>query len=138
MNPDAPPSPTRGFLPWLTRRAGRQPLTARRAVGIIILATLGITIAGGIFVRLLDHKDFGSLGQGMWWAVQTVTMVGYGDVVPHSSVGRVIGSVVVVTGIVLIALVTGSGTAVLVAQERQRQGTLEETRAARRPAIGLT
>src|SRR5207237_5183395 len=101
-----------------------------------ILATLVITIAGGIFVRLLDHKDFGSLGQGMWWAVQTVTTVGYGDVVPHSSVGRAIGSVVMVTGIAFIALVTASVTAMLIEQARQRHEAPEDPLAARLDELG--
>jgi voltage-gated potassium channel len=136
MNPDAPPSRPRGFLPWLARRFGRRPLTARRAVGIIIVATVLITVAGGITIRLVDQKDFSSIGQGMWWAVQTVTTVGYGDVVPHSSVGRAIGSVVMLTGIAFIALVTASVTAMLIEQARQRQEAPEDPLAARLDEIG--
>jgi voltage-gated potassium channel len=136
MNSDAPPSHPRGFLPWLTRRAGSQALTARRAVGIIILATLGVTIIGGILVRLLDHKDFSSIGQGMWWAIQTVTTVGYGDVVPHSTVGRVIGAVVMLNGIAFISLITASVTAMLIEQARQRQQGPEDPLAAKLDEIG--
>jgi len=131
MNADAPPPKQRGFLPWLSRTAGRKPLTARRAVGIIIVATALITVAGGITIRLLDHKDFSSLGQGMWWAVQTVTTVGYGDLVPHSTVGRVIGSVVMLTGIAFISLITASVTAMLIEQARQRSRSPEDPLAAR-------
>ena len=131
MNADAPPPKQRGFLPWLSRTAGRKPLTARRAVGVIILATLVITIAGGIFVRLLDHKDFSSFGEAMWWAIQTVTTVGYGDVVPHSTVGRVIGSVVMLNGIAFISLITASVTAILIEQARQRSRSPEDPLAAR-------
>jgi voltage-gated potassium channel len=136
MSPDIPPPHERGFLPWLTRRAGSQPLTARRAVGIIILATSVITVAGGITVRLLDHKDFSSVGEGMWWAIQTVTTVGYGDVVPHSTVGRVIGSVVMLTGIAFISLITASVTAMLIEQARHRQQGPEDPLAARLDEIG--
>jgi voltage-gated potassium channel len=127
MSPDAPPPHERGFLPWLARKSGQRQLTARRAVGIIIVATSLITVAGGITIRLLDHKDYSSVGQGMWWAVQSVTTVGYGDVVPHEAAGRVIATVVMLTGIAFISLVTASVTATLVEQARQgRQGT-EET-----------
>lgn len=136
MNQDAPPPDQRGFLPWLAQRFGRRPLTARRAVGIIIFATALITVAGGITVRLLDHKDFGSIGEGMWWAVQTVTTVGYGDLVPHSTVGRAIGSVVMLTGIAFISLTTASVTALLVEQARQRQQGPEDPLAARLDEIG--
>jgi voltage-gated potassium channel len=115
----------------MARRFGGQPLTARRAVGIIILATGLITVAGGITIRLLDHKDFSSIGQGMWWAVQTVTTVGYGDLVPHSTVGRAIGSVVMLTGIAFISLITASVTAMLIEQARQRRPSPEDPVAAR-------
>jgi len=90
-------------------------------VGIIITATVLITVAGGITIRLLDHQDFGSIGEGMWWAVQTVTTVGYGDVVPHDTGGRLIASVVMLTGIAFLSLITASVTALLVEQARQRR-----------------
>jgi voltage-gated potassium channel len=111
----------------MARKSGRRPLTARRAVGIIIVATSLITVAGGITMRLLDHKDYSSVGQGMWWAVQSVTTVGYGDVVPHEAGGRVIATVVMLTGIAFLSLVTASVTAMLVEQAQQRRQGTEET-----------
>ncbi len=127
MSPDAPPPEERGFLPWLARKSAQRSLTARRAVGIIIVATSLITVAGGITIRLLDHKDYSSVGQGMWWAVQSVTTVGYGDIVPHEAGGRVIATVVMLTGIAFLSLVTASVTAMLVEQARQRRQGTEET-----------
>ena len=62
----------------------RKPLTARRAALIIASYTVLVTFAGGFIASLADHKDFDSLGEGLWWALQTVTTVGYGDVVPSS------------------------------------------------------
>jgi voltage-gated potassium channel Kch len=99
-------------------------------VGIIIVATVLITISGGITIRLLDRKDFSSLGEGMWWAIQTVTTVGYGDVVPHGVGGRIIGSIVMLTGIAFLSLVTASVTALLVEQARQRRQGADESVAA--------
>ena len=96
-------------------------------MGIIIVATALITVAGGITIRLLDHKDFSSIGEGMWWAVQTVTTVGYGDVVPHGTGGRLIGAVVMLTGIAFLSLVTASVTAMLVEQARQHRQAPEDT-----------
>jgi voltage-gated potassium channel len=121
MNEDPPPPHPQGFLAWLARRSGDRPLTARRALAIIMVATLAITVAGGVAIRLLDHKDFDSIGEGMWWAVQTVTTVGYGDVVPSGTGGRLIGTVVMLTGIAFISLITASVTALLVEQARQRR-----------------
>jgi voltage-gated potassium channel len=119
MNPDASPRNDHGLLPLLAERLGRRELTARRSLGIIIGSTATVTLAGGILMRLLDGKDFSSFGEGMWWAVQTVTTVGYGDVVPHNAGGRVIATVVMLTGIAFISLITASVTATLVQQRRQ-------------------
>jgi voltage-gated potassium channel len=121
MNPDTPPHDQRGLLPWMAKRMGGRELTARRSLEIIIGTTMAVTVAGGLTIRLLDHKDFGSIGEGLWWAVQTVTTVGYGDVVPHNAGGRVIATVVMLTGIAFISLITASVTATLVEQGRQRR-----------------
>jgi voltage-gated potassium channel len=126
MNPDTPPPDVRGLLPWMTKRMGGRPLTARRSLGIIIGATLTVTVAGGLTIRLLDHKDFSSIGEGLWWAVQTVTTVGYGDVVPHSAGGRLIATVVMLTGIAFISLITASVTATLVEQNRRRRQGVDD------------
>jgi voltage-gated potassium channel len=130
MNSHAPTPTDQGLFPWLARKLGSQPLTARRSLVIVIGSTTAVTIAGGLLIRLLDRKDFGSIGQGMWWAVQTVTTVGYGDVVPHNAGGRLIGAVVMLTGIAFISLITASVTATLVEQTRDRRhqgGSVEES-----------
>jgi voltage-gated potassium channel Kch len=109
------------MLPWLAKRLGGRELTARRSLQIIISATLIVTVVGGLAIRLVDRKDFSSIGEGMWWAVQTVTTVGYGDVVPHGTGGRLIATLVMLTGIAFISLVTASVTATLVEQNRRRR-----------------
>jgi voltage-gated potassium channel len=112
-------------------RQGRGGLTGRRAALIIVLATVFVTVAGGVVVRLADHDDFGSIGESMWWAVQTVTTVGYGDVVPHNTVGRLIGAVVMLNGIAFISLITAAVTATLVEQARHKPQDPEEPIAAK-------
>jgi voltage-gated potassium channel len=96
-------------------------LTIRRATVTIVAVTLIVTIGGGVTIWLLDHKEFSDLGTSLWWAVQTVTTVGYGDVVPHQATGRVIGTVVMLTGIGFIAVMTAAVTASLIEQARRRQ-----------------
>ena len=105
--------------PFVLRLAERE-LTARRAGTAIALITLAITLAGGLLVTIVDRKDFPTLGRGMWWAVQTVTTVGYGDVVPTTTEGRVIGTVVMVTGIGFLSVVTAAITATFVESARRR------------------
>jgi voltage-gated potassium channel len=57
----------------------------------------------------------------MWWAVQTVTTVGYGDVVPEHVLGRLIGGALMLQGIALLTVITASVTATLIEQARQRR-----------------
>ena len=52
----------------------------------------------------LNRWKFPDLGVGMWWALQTVTTVGYGDVTPHDTVGRLVGAVIMLESIAFGAL----------------------------------
>jgi hypothetical protein len=97
------------------------PETPRRAAMQIASTTVVIALAGGVLAWALDRKDFPSLGEGLWWSLQTVTTVGYGDVVPHSTEGRVIGGVVMLTGVAFIAVITSAVTAMLIESARQRR-----------------
>ena len=104
----------------LMRTLQRKPLTPRRAAGIIATYTLVVTIAGGVVAWLADRKDFHSLGAGIWWSLQTVTTVGYGDVVPRGTEGRLIGAVVMVSGIGFLTVITAAVTAALIESARRR------------------
>ncbi|HEY2814384.1 MAG TPA: potassium channel family protein [Acidimicrobiales bacterium] len=110
--------------------------TVRNAMAVILLATVVTTVAGGFIVWLFDPHDFTDLGLAMWWALQTVTTVGYGDVVPTNGFGRVVGAVVMLESIAFISIVTAAITSIFVARaRRERTGNIEapemdETRAA--------
>jgi voltage-gated potassium channel Kch len=103
-------------------RVVHAPLTARRAGMLIACATIAVTIVGGVLVTIIDPKDFPTLGKGMWWAVQTVTTVGYGDITPTTTSGRLIGTVIMVTGIGFLSVVTASITAAFIEAARKRIG----------------
>jgi voltage-gated potassium channel len=107
-------------VPLTARLLLRESLTARRAAAIIAAFTLLITVAGGILERLVDHQEFRTIGKGLWFALQTVTTVGYGDVTPRQSDGRFIGAVVMLTGIGFLAVITASVTASLIETSRRR------------------
>jgi voltage-gated potassium channel len=117
MGTNDPPVARARAVKMLTRK----PLTVARATQLIVIVTLIVTVGGGVAIWLLDHKEFSDLGTSLWWAVQTVTTVGYGDVVPHATVGRVIGTLVMLTGIGFIAVMTAAVTASLIEQARRRQ-----------------
>ena len=110
----------------LVRALESKPLTARRAAFIIAGFTITVTVAGGVLVWLTNRHDFPSLGLGLWWALQTVTTVGYGDVAPTTTSGRVIGSVVMLSGIGFLTVITASVTAALIEAARKRSGALSQ------------
>ena len=55
-------------------------------------------------------------GVGMWWALETVTTVGYGDVTPRNVSGRIIASVVMLEGIAFLAIITAVITSTFVSR----------------------
>jgi voltage-gated potassium channel len=112
-------------------------LTARRAAVVITLATTILTVIAGVAAWLVDDS-FSSLGDGLWWAVQTLTTVGYGDVVPDGTAGRLIATIVMLNGIAFLTVITAAVTALLVEQMRGRQGRADSASAKADPSIART
>jgi voltage-gated potassium channel len=76
-------------------------------------------VSGGLMC-LVDPKEFPTVGQGLWWAAQPVTTVGYGDVVPHSTGGRLVAIVVMLSALAFLTVVTASITATLLEGTHRR------------------
>ena len=92
------------------------PPTIRSAVSTIVTATLAVVVVSGVLMRFFDHEEFGNVWLGMWWAIQTVTTVGYGDVTPRAVIGRLVATVVMLQGIAFIAIITAVITSSFVAR----------------------
>ena len=106
---------------WYARIAAQPFRGAWQAIAVI---TFGIALIGGILVRLTDPSRFHSIGAGMWWGMQTVTTVGYGDIVPQTPLGRLTGVLVMLVGISFITVTAGAITSEFVeAARRRRQST---------------
>ena len=101
----------RQFAKFLSR-----PPTVRGAARIIVVATAVVVVLGGVLMRFLDHKEYDNVWVGMWWAIQTVTTVGYGDVTPAAVSGRIVASFVMLEGIAFLAIVTAAITSTFVAR----------------------
>jgi voltage-gated potassium channel len=91
---------------------------AWRAVAVI---SLTVTLVGGILVRITDPDNFSSIWEGLWWSIQTVTTVGYGDIVPSSTAGRIVATVVMIGGIGFITVTTAAIASAFVEAARQRR-----------------
>ena len=105
-------------------RFAADPASVRNAAHLMILLTVGIVLVGGMVVWVFDARDFPDLGGALWYTLQTVTTVGYGDKVPMEGVGRLVGASVMVVAVALIAILTASITSTFVeaAQRRHRAG----------------
>jgi voltage-gated potassium channel len=93
-----------------------KPLSVRAASRVIVTTTAAVVVVAGVVIHLFDQRDFPNVWLGMWWAVQTVTTVGYGDVVPTTVLGRIVGAVAMLQGIAFIAVVTAVITSSFVAR----------------------
>jgi len=99
----------------------RKPVSVRSAASVIVSTTAVIVVASGLLMRLLDHKEYPNVFIGMWWAIQTVTTVGYGDVTPKAVGGRIVASFVMLEAIALVAIVTAAITSTFVARAAHLQ-----------------
>ncbi|MGY4771490.1 potassium channel family protein [Kribbella sp. CWNU-51] len=105
----------------------RAPLSVRKAMAVIIVATLVSVVVGGVLITLVDREEFPELGMGMWWALQTVTTVGYGDVTPENTAGRFVGALFLLEAISFVTIVTAVITSSFVERARQQQIANSET-----------
>jgi voltage-gated potassium channel len=107
----------------------REPVSVRNAANAMVTATALVVVGSGILMWILDHKEYPNVGRGMWWAIQTVTTVGYGDVTPGRTAGRIVATVVMLWGVAFLAILFATITSTFVAraeQQRAEQHAAEE------------
>jgi voltage-gated potassium channel len=96
---------------WIARAT-----TPKAAAAVIATVATVMTVATGLLMTVIDHDNFPSLGGGLWWAVQTVTTVGYGDDVPENTGGQLLAALVMLLGIGFITVITAAITGTFVAR----------------------
>jgi voltage-gated potassium channel len=116
-------------------------LRAKRSeleVALVFTGTVILVSATGLYMSegSVQPEHFGSIPRALWWAVCTVTTVGYGDVVPVTVIGRLLGGLTALAGIGSIAiptgiLVVGFGEAAEALQKRSKPREPKRRRASR-------
>ncbi|HEU5095475.1 MAG TPA: cyclic nucleotide-gated ion channel [Reyranella sp.] len=91
----------------LARVISNERATLASVLIIFVIVLVAAATATHFFERSDQPDLFGDLPSSLWWAVVTLTTTGYGDIVPHTVGGRIVGSVVMVSGILVLALMTG-------------------------------
>jgi voltage-gated potassium channel len=105
--------------PVIRARAERA-VASRRVLPFLVIAVAVLSVTTGVTARLIDRRDFHSIGDGIWWAIVTLGTVGYGDIVPHTTWGRVLGSFVIVCGVTFIAFLTATVTSLFIADDQEK------------------
>jgi voltage-gated potassium channel len=100
---------------WLNRA-----VVSGRIIPYLVLIMLAIMLVAALVVHVLSPKAFETFGDEVWWAAQTVTTVGYGDVVPMTGGGRFIGGIVMFVSVATVSLITAVVTAGFVAYQQRR------------------
>jgi voltage-gated potassium channel len=97
-------------------------VTSGRIIPYVIAVMFIVAAIGTAAVQILSPNSFDNLGDGAWWAATTVTTIGYGDVVPETSGGRVIAVFVMFASVATVSLTTSVVTASFVAYQQRRLG----------------
>jgi len=96
-----------------------------------IVSTLaGLVLIGALLAYFAEWHDGHqyTLWDSVWWTVVTMTTVGYGDIVPHTVLGRVVGMFVMLAGISVISLLTATISSTFVAQRIRESQGLRQTK----------
>lgn len=97
---------------------------ARRKIFIFMFAVLNLVIVFGTLMFIIEGPDngFTNIPQSIYWAVVTITTVGYGDITPHTPLGQGIAALAMICGYAIIAVPTGIIGAELMQQFQTRGG----------------
>ena len=104
----------------------------------IAIAGAAVTLTGATLVWLLERDDNPALApfsEALWWAIVTVTTVGYGDLTPITTGGRFIAAGLMITGIGTIGLLASTLANALLAQKEEDQGKVHAPMPARAGSI---
>ncbi len=96
------------------------------AIGaLVFILFLTVTVSGALMYMIEGEEPgtlFTSIPASMWWAIETLTTVGYGDMIPSTAAGRILGGSVIIVGIVTLALFSGLITVSFIDQLRIGRG----------------
>ena len=102
-------------------RALARAATPRGAAIVIATVSTVMTVGAGTVMTVIDHENYPSVGSGLWWAVQTITTVGYGDNVPMTLAGRLVAALVMLVGIGFLTVITAAITSTFVSRSRRER-----------------
>jgi voltage-gated potassium channel Kch len=103
---------------WVDRKLSAKALRPRYAARLIAVLWIIAVLIFGVIVRIVDPDTFPSVWLAFWWALQTVTTVGYGDVVPQDTTGKIFGAILMLGGLSLLSIITAVITSAFIARRQ--------------------
>jgi sorbitol-specific phosphotransferase system component IIC len=97
-------------------RRFQKGLETGRILPPLIFVMLMLDFAFALVMWLVDRKDYPTYWEAVWFATQTITTVGYGDVAPTTGLGRFFASILMLTGFAFLSTITGIVASSLVAR----------------------
>jgi voltage-gated potassium channel len=97
----------------------RKGMRPRNAAYLIASFWFFAVVVFGVIERVADPKTFKTIWLAFWWAIQTVTTVGYGDIVPNQASGKAMAAFLMLGGLSLLSIVTATITSSFVARRQQ-------------------
>ena len=98
----------------------------RYASVAIMTVTIVMTLLGAVILRVFDHEEYPTLGEAIWFTLQTVTTVGYGDNTPADFTGRLVAAAIMLTAIGLITVITAIITSTFVGAATKRNNEADD------------
>jgi voltage-gated potassium channel len=100
-------------------------ISSQRKITVFLLSVAAMVVVFGSLMYLIEGAEngFTSIPKSMYWAVITLTTVGYGDITPQTPFGQFIASLVMISGYAIIAVPTGIVTMGLVEAGRKQEHT---------------
>jgi voltage-gated potassium channel len=105
---------------WVDGKINRRGLRPRYAAYLVIGTWLVAIVVFGIFQRIADPHTYPTIWLAWWWAIQTVTTVGYGDVVPQQTAGKVVAALLMIGGLSFLSILTATITSSFVARRQEK------------------
>lgn len=103
-------------------------LASRRKIGIFLFVVLMIVVIVGTLMYLIENEHnsgFTSIPRGIYWAIVTLTTVGYGDITPQSTIGQLVAGFVMILGYAIIAVPTGIVTSEIAYHKGREDATMQ-------------
>ena len=90
----------------IRERLEAKPPSLWRAVLFIVVVTAVFVVLAAVAMRLVEPDQFPDMGEALWFSVETVSTVGYGDVVPTTGAGKLVAGVIMMFGLAFVPAVT--------------------------------